>query len=166
MFTKASKPYLYPFILDIFPPTAGTGLQYDVYPMSVELNSRFFMNMIHGENVVLEASINLHDLTYIKALKDGTILTTESYSLSDGSVVTGSDLINQVADLLTTLTGNFTAKIQLLESFNSPDATFLTEHVEEPPPPKVEDVSKALSVDVNEIYERLSKRSGRIQPNE
>lgn len=165
MFTKASKPYNYPFLESIFAPTGSTGLQYDLYPMSIELNSRFFLNLVHGENVVLEASINLFDLTYLKALRDGTIVVTDTYVLEDDTVVSGLDLVRQIDDLIKSLNSAYERHIGVFEEITGSTPTFIPLHAEEAPKPKVVEPERPPGVDVHEIYERLSKRSGKISPD-
>lgn len=155
MFTPASEAYLYPFLDDVFPAITGFDLQYDIFPMSIEGQSRFFMNLVHGDNVVLEMSIRIQDLVYVKAYKDGTILPQTDYVRSDGVKTRGIDLIQQLEDMLTQMETEYNRIIDVFDDISSPRPTFAPQFVEKPAEPE-------LGIDINAIADRLASRSGRI----
>lgn len=158
MFTKDSKPYLYPFLNRIVVETGSTGLQYDAYPMSIDGQSRFFVNLVHGSNVVLEASVRMADLLFIKALVDGTINAAETYTLSDGSLLVGSEVISRIDAMLTEMRTSFERTIEIFTVMGGLEPYQLDANTV--PAPQNE-----LGVDVQAIFNRLSNRNGKILPD-
>ena len=158
MFTKNSKPYIYPILNRIVVGTGATGLQYDVYPMSIEGQSRFFINLVHGEDVVLEASVRTVDLPFIKALVDGTIDAAASYTLSDGTIQQGSDVISRIDAMLIEMKESYQHMVDVFTIMHSPTLYSLDSTA--PPAPETD-----LGVDVNAIFNRLTKKNGKILPD-
>ncbi len=156
MYTKDSKPYLYPFLSRIVAPVGSTGLQYDVYPMTVELNQRFFMNLVHGDNVVAENSISLGDLPFIKALVEGTIDAALVYELADGTAKSGAEIISALDSTFAEIRAAFENTIDIFETMTENKPARLKIATEKTP-------EQALGVDIHAIAERLSSRSGRIR---